>query len=70
MYNIMRFITVFVILIFSLSNFAIGQTWQFIMVDNGVKPALDLDSQGNPHISYMLEAHPGYVRHAIYTRLH
>jgi hypothetical protein len=37
------------------------------MVDNGVKPALDIDSQGNAHISYMLEAHPGFVRHAIFN---
>jgi hypothetical protein len=58
---------VIIILIFCLSNIVVGQTWQFFEVDEGVKPELDLDSQDNPNISYMLEAHPGYVRHAVFN---
>lgn len=51
--------------VLSLTNITYGQSWQFFAVDNGVKPALDLDSNGIPHISYMLESHSGYVKHAI-----
>jgi hypothetical protein len=58
---------VFVILIFCSSNIAVGQTWQFFEVDEGVKPELALDSQDNPNISYMLEAQTGYVRHGVFN---
>jgi hypothetical protein len=58
---------VFIILIFCFSNIAVGQTWQFFEVDEGVKPELALDSQGNPNISYMLEAQVGFVRHAVFN---
>jgi hypothetical protein len=58
---------VFVILIFCFSNIAVGQTWQFFEVDEGVKPELAITSQDNPNISYMLEDHTGYVRHAVFN---
>lgn len=45
---------------------AFGQSWFVFDVDAGVKPALALDSRGNPHISYMLEDIPGFVRHGVW----
>jgi hypothetical protein len=62
-----RIIIVFIISIFCFSIITLGQTWQFFVVDEGVKPALALDSQDNPNISYMLETHTGYVRHAVFN---
>ena len=35
------------------------------MDDNGAKPSLAVDPRGNPHIAYMLEAKPGFVKHAV-----
>jgi len=43
-----------------------AQNWQFQTVGDGVKPALDLESNGNPQISFMLEDHSGFVKHAIW----
>jgi hypothetical protein len=45
----------------------VGQTWQFFVVDKGVKPELALDSQDIPNISYLLEAQTGFIRHAVFN---
>ncbi len=55
----------FVIFTLFFSNLS-AQGWQFHTVGNGVKPALDLESNGNPQISFMLEDHNGFVKHAIW----
>ena len=55
------------ILIMGLFDPILPQTWHFFTVDSGVKPALDLDSGGIPHISCMLEDHNGFVKHAIWN---
>ena len=40
--------------------------WEFSNVDDaGAKPSLAVDPQGVPHIAYILEANPGFVKHAI-----
>ena len=40
--------------------------WQVDTVDsNGSKPSLAVDANGVPHIAYMLEAMPGFVKYAI-----
>ena len=45
---------------------ATGYTWQVDTVDdNGAKPSLAVDADGVPHIAYMLEAQPGFVKYAI-----
>ena len=38
--------------------------WQVETVDSGIKPAVGLDSQGKPHITYMVEREEGYVKYA------
>jgi len=38
-----------------------------LTVDRGVKPSLELDSNGYPQISYMLEAMDGFVKHAAWN---
>jgi hypothetical protein len=45
----------------------IAQNWQFFRVDDGVKPALDLDPDDVPHVSYMLEAIDGSETTIAYT---
>ena len=35
------------------------------MDDNGAKPSLAVEPQGTPHIAYMLEDRPGFVKHAV-----
>ena len=43
-----------------------GYTWVIETVDdNGAKPSLALDGSGVPHIAYLLEAMPGFVKHAV-----
>ena len=45
------------------SSTATGYTWQIFTVDtNGSKPSLAVDADGVPHIAYMLEDMPGFVR--------
>ena len=40
--------------------------WEIATVDgNGAKPSLDVDNQDNPHIAFMLEAMPGFVKHSV-----
>ncbi|MEZ5038559.1 MAG: T9SS type A sorting domain-containing protein [Saprospiraceae bacterium] len=47
------------------STFLSAQLWSIKPLDNGVKPAIAVGADGRPHIAYMLEANPGYVRHAV-----
>jgi len=43
-----------------------GYTWQLDTVDtNGAKPSLAVDADGVPHIAYLLEAIPGFVKYAV-----
>ena len=43
-----------------------GYTWVIDTVDeNGAKPSLAVDDNGLPHIAYVLEAMPGFVKHAV-----
>ena len=43
-----------------------GFTWVIDTVDdNGAKPSLAVDGDGVPHIAYLLEAMPGFVKHAV-----
>ena len=43
-----------------------GYTWQLDTVDtNGAKPSLAVDADGVPHIAYLLEAMPGFVKYAV-----
>ena len=45
---------------------ATGYNWQVETVDdNGAKPSLAVDRDGVPHIAFMLEAMPGFVKHAV-----
>ena len=60
----MRFILFFPILAYSLAGTAAAQPWVHLTVDEGVKPALRVAGDGTAHVSYMLEAGNGYVRHA------
>ena len=40
--------------------------WEFSTVDdNGIKPNLAIGQAGEPHVAYMLEAMPGFVKHAV-----
>jgi hypothetical protein len=40
--------------------------WEISTVDdNGAKPSLAVNSDGVPHIAFMLEAMPGFVKHAV-----
>lgn len=38
--------------------------WEFSQVDTGTKPALAIETDGTPHIQYMLESQNGWVREA------
>ena len=40
-------------------------TWEIVDVDSGTKPALALTSDDVPHVAYMLEAMPGFVKSAV-----
>jgi type IV secretory pathway VirB10-like protein len=40
-------------------------TWDIEDIDTGAKPALALTSDGTPHVAYMLEAMPGFVKNAV-----
>ena len=43
----------------------LGYTWTVSTVDEfAAKPSLAVDSSGAPHIAYIREAMPGFVRHA------
>ncbi len=43
-----------------------GYTWVIDTVDdNGAKPSLAVDDNGLHHIAYVLEAMPGFVKHAV-----
>ncbi len=43
-----------------------GYVWQVSTVDdNGAKPSLAVDADGVPHIAYLLEDMPGFVKHAV-----
>ena len=39
--------------------------WDVLDIDEGVKPALALDSGGIPHVAYMLEKLSGFVKGAV-----
>ena len=42
--------------------------WEITTLDdNGAKPSLAVEPQGTPHIAYMLEDMPGFVKHAMLT---
>ena len=48
------------------SSAAAKYDWEVVTVDdNGAKPSLALDPEGTPHLAYMLEAMPGFVKHAV-----
>ncbi len=38
--------------------------WSTREIDDGAKPAVAIDGVDNVHIAYMLEASPGFVKHA------
>lgn len=41
-------------------------SWEISTVDDtGAKPSLAVDSAGTPHIAYLLESMPGFVKHAV-----
>ena len=41
-------------------------SWEISIIDdNASKPSLAVDSQGTPHIAYILEDMPGFVKHAV-----
>lgn len=40
----------------------VAQAWEILPVGSGVKPSIDVDTAGNPHVAYMLEALPGFVK--------
>ncbi len=66
-YLTMKIIMIVIILNISFVEIIMGQSWQFFEVDDGVKPALKLDSKDIPNISFMLEAQAGYIRHAVFN---
>ncbi len=47
-----------------LSNNVKAQKWDVFEVDDGIKPSLEIDTNGTPHIAYMLEALSGFIKHA------
>ncbi len=63
----MKIMIIAIILNIFFVEFIIGQSWQFFEVDEGVKPALELDSKNIPNISFMLESRTGYIRHAVFN---
>ena len=41
-------------------------SWEVSVIDdNGAKPSLALAPDGTPHIAFLLEAQPGFVKHAV-----
>ena len=42
-----------------------SQNWIITDIDEGIKPVIDLDTNGVPHIAYMDESFSGWVRHAV-----
>ena len=44
---------------------SLGLTWEILDVDDGVKPAIALNSEDIPFVAYMLEARPGFVKNAV-----
>ncbi len=57
---------IFAICIFA--NTLFSQNWIFQTVGMGVKPAIAIDSQNQPHIAFMLEStSAGFVKHAVLT---
>ncbi len=66
-YLTMKIIMIVIVLNISFVEIIMGQSWQFFEVDDGVKPALKLDSKDIPNISFMLEAQAGYIRHAVFN---
>lgn len=59
--------SVVAIFIFCCTVMPKAQVWQVIDVADGVKPSLELSSTGDVHISFMLEAISGFVKHAIFN---
>ncbi len=44
----------------------LGYSWEVSTVDeHAAKPSIAVDSRGTPHVAYMVEAMPGYVKHAV-----
>jgi hypothetical protein len=64
----MKIMIIVIVLNIFLVEIIIAQSWQFFEVDEGVKPALKLDSKNIPNISFMLEAQTGYIRHAVFNK--
>ncbi len=62
----MRYFT-FLLLLLCTDTFSMlsAQSWTIVPVGEGAKPSIAVDDRGTPHIAYMLEAVPGYVRHAV-----
>ncbi len=59
-----HFFCLFFIIAFSI-NLSGQQSWAITSVGVGVKPAIDVDINGIPHIAYMLESTPGFIKHAV-----
>ncbi|MEM9888784.1 MAG: T9SS type A sorting domain-containing protein [Bacteroidota bacterium] len=45
--------------------FLYAQNWTFEHVDFGAKPAIAIDKKDRPHIAYLLEDTPGFLKNAI-----
>lgn len=42
-----------------------AQEWEILTVGMGAKPSIAIDTNDVPHIAFMLETQPGYVKHAM-----
>ncbi|MDH3651490.1 MAG: T9SS type A sorting domain-containing protein [Saprospiraceae bacterium] len=59
-----KFATSTIVLSLLISHHADAQPWIFKTVDPGTKPSIAIDDLGRVHIAYMLEAIPGFLKHA------
>lgn len=53
-----------IVILSFLCQYSQAQRWTISDVGIGAKPAIDVDENDEPHIAYMLEATPGFVKHA------
>jgi hypothetical protein len=52
-------------LLICIAMVAHAQEWTILSVGTGAKPAIAVDTNDIPHVAYLLESQPGYVRHAM-----
>ena len=51
--------------VFGIQVGLMAQNWTFMDLGQGVKPAIAMDDADRPHIAFMLEAQPGFIKHGV-----